>query len=78
MHLAHVATEVELRSIYSAPCAIYTFRRDLVSVIHLTPLLRNLNAHFVVILDRGNASFTGLAVDATACNHFIHIVFIVF
>jgi hypothetical protein len=72
MNLAHVATEVELDAFHTATYAINALRYDLVSVIHLTPFLRNLDAHLVVVLHRGDASLAGLAVDATASNHFIH------
>ena len=78
MHLAHVAAEVELDTFHTTACTINAFRGDLVGVIHLAPFLRNLDAHIVVILNCGNASFTGLAVDTTACNHLIHICFICF
>ena len=38
----------------------------------LAPFTRYLLTHFVIILNCGNASFAGLTVDTTACNHFIH------
>ena len=78
MNLAHVAAEVELdASFYATSRTINALRCDLVGVIHLAPFLRNLNAHLVVVLHRGDASLTGLAVDATASNHFIHNISIV-
>lgn len=71
-HLAHVATEVELRAFHATSYTINTLRCNLIRMIHLAPLLCYLNAHFVVVLNSGNTSLTGRAVDATACNHFIH------
>ena len=38
----------------------------------LTPFSRYLFTHVVIISNSGNASFTFLTVNATACNHFIH------
>jgi hypothetical protein len=73
MHLAQMTAEVELGSFCSATCTIDTLWCNLIGVIHLAPFLCYLEAHFVVVLHRGDASLTGLAVDATACNHFIHI-----
>ena len=73
MHLAQMAAEVELDAFHTAPCTINALGRDLVGVIHLAPFLRHLDAHLVVIHNRGDASFASRAVDATACNHFIHI-----
>ena len=46
-------------------------------MVHLAPFLSNLNAHFVVILYCGDASLTGLAVDATAGNHLIHVSYLI-
>ena len=73
-YLAHVAAEVELYAIHTATCAIYTLWCNLIGVIHLAPFLSNFDAHLVVVLYRGNTSLTGLAVNATASNHFIHIL----
>ena len=75
MYLAHVATEIELDTFHTATRTINALRRNLVGVIHFAPFFSNLDAHLVVVLYRGNVSLAGLAVDATACNHFIHIVF---
>jgi hypothetical protein len=72
MYLAQMAAEVELDAFHTTTRAINTLRRNLVGVIHLAPFLRNLDAHLVVVLHRGNTSLAGLAVDATACNHLIH------
>ena len=68
-HLAHMAAEVELRPIHTATCAIDALRCNLVSMIHLAPFLRNLNAHPVIVPYRGDAGLTGLAVYATARYH---------
>ena len=73
MYLAHVATEIELDTFHTATRTINALRRNLVGVIHFAPFLRNLDAHLVIVLNSGNTSLTGLAVNATACNHFIHI-----
>ena len=80
MNLAKMAAEVEFNAFHTAPCAINALRCDLIGMIHFAPFLGNLNAHLIVILHRGDASLTGLAVDATACNHFIHgyYLFIIF
>ena len=75
MDLTQMAAEEELDAFYTTPCTIYTLRCNLVSMIHFAPFLRDLDAHLVVVLHRGDASLTGLAIDATACNHFIHICF---
>ncbi len=72
MHLAQMTAEVELGSFCSATCTIDTLWCNLIGVIHLAPFLCYLDAHLVVVLHRGDASLTGRAVDATACNHFIH------
>jgi len=71
-HLAQVAAEVELDSFHAAPHAINALRCYLVGVIHLAPFLRNLDAHLVVVLHRGNASLACLTINATACHHLIH------
>jgi hypothetical protein len=76
MYLAHVATEIELDTFHTATRTINALRRNLVGVIHFAPFFSNLDAHFVVVFHRGDASLTGLAVDATASNHFIHICFV--
>jgi hypothetical protein len=67
-----MTAEVELWTFCSTPCTIDTLWCNLIGVIHLAPFLCYLDAHFVVVLHRGDASLTGRAVDATACNHFIH------
>jgi hypothetical protein len=71
-YLAHVAAEVKLHAFHSATRAINALWCNLIGVIHLAPFLCNFDAHLVVVLYRGNASLTGLAVNATACNHLIH------
>jgi hypothetical protein len=72
MNFAHVAAEVELDAFHTASCAINALRCDLVGMIHLTPFTRNLLAQLVIIFNSSKASLTGLAINATACNHFIH------
>ena len=74
-YLAHVAAEVKLHAFHSATRAINALWCNLIGVIHLAPFLCNFDAHLVVVLYRGNASLTGLAVNATACNHLIHNTF---
>jgi hypothetical protein len=77
MNLAKMTAKVEFEPFRTAPCTINALWRDLISMIHLAPFLGNLNAHFVVVLYCGDASLTGLAVDATACNHFIHVSYLI-
>jgi hypothetical protein len=78
MYFAQMAAEVELDTFRAASHAINALRRNLVGVIHFAPFLRNLDAHLVIVLNSGNTSLTGLAVNTTAGNHLIHIIFIVF
>ena len=73
-----MAAKVEFEAFHTAPHTINALRRDLISMIHLTSFLGNLNAHLVVILYCGDASLTGLAVNATAGNHFIHVSYLIF
>ena len=72
MNLAKMAAEVEFGAFHTAPCAINALRCDLIGMIHFAPFLGNLDAHLVVVLYCGDTSLAGLAVDATASNHFIH------
>lgn len=72
MYFAQMTAEVEFGAFRTAPHTINALRCDMIGMIHLAPFLGHLDAHFVVILYCGDASLTGLAVDATACNHFIH------
>ena len=67
-----MTAEVELQAVRSTASTVDGLWRNLVSMIHLTPFIRNLDAHLVVVLHRGDASLAGLAVNATASNHFIH------
>ena len=73
VHLAQMAAEVELRPIHTATCAIDALRCNLVSMIHLAPFLRNLNAHPVIVPYRGDAGLTALAVNAAARYHHVSV-----
>lgn len=77
MNLAQMATEIELDSFHTAPRTINALRCNLIGMIHLAPLLRNLDAHFVVVFNRGDASLTGLAINATTSNHLIHVSYFI-
>jgi hypothetical protein len=77
MNLAQMAAEVEFEAFHTAPHTINALRCDLIGMVHLAPFLSNLNAHFVVVFLRGDASLTGLAVNATACNHYIHVSYLI-
>ena len=77
MNLAKMTAEVEFGAFHTAPHTINALRCNLIGMVHLAPFLSNLNAHFVVILYCGDASLTGLAVDATAGNHLIHVSYLI-
>lgn len=78
MNLAKMAAEVEFESLHTASRAINALRCDMIGMIHLAPFLGNLDAHFVIVLHRGDANLTGLAVDAIIGNHFIHRLYLIF
>ena len=77
INLAQMAAKEEFEAFHTAPHTINALRCNLIGMIHLAPFLGNLDAHLVVILYCGDASLTGLAVDATACNHFIHVSYLI-
>ena len=67
-----MTAEVELQAVRSTASTVDGLWRNLVSMIHLTPFTRYLLAQLVIIVYSGKASLAGLAINATACNHFIH------